>query len=71
MDRDVDLYPAYLIAKRLGVSRQLVHYWVKSGKLKQADSAADGRALYRYADAVRVDREQMRTPQSRRLRLAS
>lgn len=57
MDREDDLYPAFLIARRLGVSRQLVYSWIKQGKLKPAGLAADERALYSYAAAARVERD--------------
>lgn len=63
---DGDLLPGALIAKRLGVSKQLVHWWVKSGKLPQADTARDGRPLYRLLDAALVEREMKRSPYSRR-----
>ena len=55
MDREDDLYPAFMIARRLHVSRQLVYTWTKAGKLQPAGYGVDGRALYSYADAVKVE----------------
>jgi hypothetical protein len=66
VDREVDLYPAFIVARKLGVSRQLVRSWVVSGKLEPAGEGKDGRALYRYADAVKVDRDTRRSPLSTR-----
>lgn len=66
MDRDEDLYPAFLIARRLGVSRQLVYSWTKAGKLRPRDHGADGRPLYSYADAAQVERDTRRSPYSSR-----
>lgn len=63
---DGELLPAVLIAKELGVSKQLVYWWVKAGKLKPADTAPDGRALYSLRDAAIVDRDTQRSPHSRR-----
>lgn len=67
MDQHGDLQPAYLVAKRLGVSRQLVYWWTRSGKLEQADTARDGRALYSLTAAARVERETRRSPLSHRV----
>lgn len=47
--------PVAMVARRLGESRQLVHSWVKSGKLQPAAYAPDGRPLVRYADAAEVE----------------
>lgn len=66
MDQDPDLLPAFLVARGLGVSRQLVYWWVKTGKLKQAGTAADGRPLYSYRAAARVDSKTSRSPLSHR-----
>ena len=63
---DGGLLPAAYIARELDVSKQLVHWWVKSGKLKPAGTAPDGRALYSLADAALVDRDTRRSPHSRR-----
>ncbi len=63
---DGDLKPAFLIARGLGVSRQLVYWWVKTGKLKPAGQGEDGRALYSYRAAARVDRDTSRSPLSHR-----
>jgi hypothetical protein len=67
VDRDPsDLQPAFLIARGLGVSRQLVYWWVRAGKLKKAGTAADGRPLYSYRAAARVDSQTSRSPLSHR-----
>lgn len=63
---DSDLQPAFIIAQRLSVSRQLVYAWTKRGKLEPAGEGADGRPLYSYRDAARVDRDARRSPQSHR-----
>ncbi len=65
--RDPDLKPAFLIARGLRVSRQLVYSWVKSGKLAPAGEGADGRALYSYQAAAVVDRDTKRSPRSHRI----
>lgn len=67
---DSDILPAFAIAKKLNVSRQLVYSWVKAGKLKPVDHAPDGRPLYRYLDAAVVDREARRSPFSHRIAAA-
>jgi hypothetical protein len=61
-----DLLPAFLIARQLTVSRQLVYWWTRSGKLEQAGTARDGRPLYSFAAAARVERETRRSPLSHR-----
>ena len=61
-----DLLPAFLIARQLQVSRQLVYWWVRDGKLKVADTAADGRPLYSFSAAALVERETRRSPRSHR-----
>lgn len=61
-----DLLPAFLIARQLNVSRQLVNWWVRSGKLEASGPAADGRPLYSFIDAARVERETRRSPRSHR-----
>lgn len=61
-----DLLPAFLIARELNVSRQLVYWWVKTGKLAPAGLGSDGRALYSLATAALVDRNTKRSPQSHR-----
>lgn len=61
-----DLLPAFLVARKLGVSRQLVYWWVKAGKLHPAGEAEDGRALYSYRAAAVVERDTRRSPLSRR-----
>lgn len=65
MDRG-DLLPAFLIARHLGVSRQLVYWWTRNGKLEQAGEASDGRPLYSLRQAAAVDRTTKRSPLSHR-----
>jgi len=62
-----DLLPAFLIARQLNVSRQLVNWWVRAGKLAPAGEGADGRPLYSYREAVVVDRDTKRSPRSHRI----
>lgn len=62
-----DLLPAFLIARNLGVSRQLVYWWTRNGKLEAAGKGEDGRPLYSYRAAAQVDRETRRSPLSHRL----
>jgi hypothetical protein len=66
-----DLLPAFLIARQLGVRRQLVYWWVKSGKLSVADTATDGRALYSFSAAAVVERETRHSPRSHRVEASS
>jgi len=61
-----DLLPAFLIARELGVSRQLVYWWTRNGKLDRAGRAADGRPLYSLRQAAGVDRETKHSPLSHR-----
>lgn len=63
---DSDLQPAFSIAKKLGVSRQLVYWWTRNGKLGVAGTAPDGRALYSLRQAAAVDRATKRSPLSHR-----
>lgn len=67
MDQYGDLQPAYLVAKQLGVSRQLVYWWTRSGKLRPVDTAHDGRPLYSMREALMVERETRRSPLSHRV----
>lgn len=60
--------PVAMVARRLGESRQLVHAWVRSGKLRPAGYAADGRPLVRYVDAVEVEARTRNDPRSSRRR---
>jgi hypothetical protein len=64
--RDPDLRPAFLIARDLRVSRQLVYTWIKSGKLTRAAEGANGRALYSLSAAAVVERDTRRSPLSHR-----
>lgn len=58
--------PAFIVARKLGVSRQLLHSWVRSGKLHPADWGRDGRPLYRPLDAAHIEQQTRRSPNSRR-----
>lgn len=58
--------PAAMVARRLGVSRQLLNSWVQSGKLQPAEHTAKGRPLYRTIDAARVESAMRKSRQSRR-----
>lgn len=60
------LLPAFLLARRLGVSRQLVNYWHKNGKLEAAGQGVDGRPLFRLLDGARLEADMRANPQSRR-----
>lgn len=62
---DGDLLPAFLIAKEVGVSRQLVYWWVKTGRLEKAGEH-NGRALYSLTAAARLDKAMRHSPLSRR-----
>lgn len=66
MDQEGDLQPGYRIARKLGVSRQLVNSWRASGKLKPAGLGADGRPLYSLAAAILVERDTRRSGYSHR-----
>jgi len=69
---DGDLLPAALVAKRLGVSKQLVYWWVRTGKLERAATAADGRRpLYSLRSAAEVDKATSRSPYSHRVTSAA
>jgi predicted site-specific integrase-resolvase len=65
VDQD-DLLPAFLIARRLGVSRQLVYWWTRNGKLDAVGEGEDGRPLYSLSIAAAVERDMRRSPLSRR-----
>ena len=57
--------PAYKAAEWCNVSRQLFSWWVRTGKLKPVDHI--GRTpLYRYRDALEVEKQMRRSAQSRR-----
>lgn len=60
--------PAFMIARKLRVSRQLVNYWRTSGKLAQAGEGADGRPLYRLLDAAVLEAKMRNDPKSSRKR---
>lgn len=63
-DLDAKL-PAHLAAAQVGVSRQLVNWWRRSGKLKPAAKASRG-YVYRLGDVLEVERDTRRSPNSRR-----
>lgn len=67
---DPSLLPAFLIARRLGVSRQLVYWWKTKGHLPQAGTAEDGRPLYDLRVAARLEASMRRSPQSHRAMVA-
>lgn len=56
MDLDT-LLPAPLARLRVGVSRQLFHYWCRTGALQPAATTTDGRPLYRHRDILTVERD--------------
>lgn len=58
--------PAWFICAQLNVSKQTVNYWVSAGKLSPVACDGRGRPLYRYGDAVEVERETRRSGKSRR-----
>ena len=53
--------PAAMVARRLGVSRQLFADWVRRGKLSPAAHGPNGRPLYRLIDAAEVERQTRRS----------
>jgi DNA-binding transcriptional MerR regulator len=57
-----------MVARRLGVSRQLLRSWATSGKLQPAGYAPDGRPLYRLVDAAEVEQQTRNDPRSSRRR---
>jgi hypothetical protein len=62
--------PAWYIAQQLGVSQQLIRWWVTSGKLDVI--GRNGRSpLYDWHQAVRVERDTRQHPQSRRQLLSA
>lgn len=60
------LLPANLAAARVRVSRQLLNWWRRTGKLTPAAADRTGRPLYRLGDVVQVERQTRRSPQSHR-----
>lgn len=63
---DPSLLPAFLIARRLGVSRQLVYWWKVKGHLPQAGTGEDGRPLFDVRVAGALEAAMRRSPQSHR-----
>jgi hypothetical protein len=63
------LLPAYLVAKVVGVTRQVFNYWRKVGKVVAAGVDKTGRALYRLRDALVVEAD-TRARSGRRIRPA-
>lgn len=67
MYEDFDaLLPASLAARRANVSRQLVNYWRRTGKLQPVAVDQRGRPLYRHGDVLNVERATRRSPHSHR-----
>jgi hypothetical protein len=64
------LLPAFLIARRLGVSKQLVYWWKTKGHLEPAGTGDDGRPLYDLRAASRIEATMRRSPQSHRAMVA-
>lgn len=64
------LLPAFLIARRLGVSKQLVYWWKTKGHLEPAAEGDDGRPLYDLRVASRLEAAMRRSPQSHRTMVA-
>ena len=63
-DMDAKL-PAHLAAAMVGVSRQLVNYWRRAGKI--APVAHAGRSpLYRLGDVLEAESAARRSPRSHR-----
>lgn len=56
--------PAAMVARRLGVSRQLFADWVRRGKLQPAEHGPNGRPLYRLIDAAEAERQTRRSDQA-------
>ncbi len=68
LDSPTALLPAFMIARKVQVSKQLVSTWVKSEKLKPAGEGADGRPLYRLMDAWQLEAAMRNNPRSSRRR---
>lgn len=60
------LLPAFMLAEKLGVTKQLIYYWRKSGKLSPAAEGMDGRPLYRLLDGQRLEARMRNNPRSSR-----
>lgn len=57
MDHDPEALPAFLCARRCGVSRQLFHSWVRRGLITPVGNGRDGRPLYDLRQALTVERD--------------
>lgn len=65
--RHIDAHlPAALVARRVGVSRQLLYAWIKAGDLTAIRTAPDGRALYHVRQALEVNRDKKLSGRSHR-----
>lgn len=65
MEDQQTLLPGHLAAARAGVSKQLLHYWRRAGRLPVAEYR-DGRPLYRIRDVLEAERATRNSPHSRR-----
>lgn len=57
--------PAHLAAATVGVSRQLLNWWRRSGKLKPVDNSGR-QPLYRLGDVFHVEATTRNSPRSHR-----
>lgn len=64
-DMDARL-PAHLAAATVGVSRQLLNWWRRSGKLKPV-GVRGRQPLYRLGDVFHVEAATRRSPRSHRV----
>lgn len=62
--RDYDaLFPAAFLARRVGVSRQLFNYWVRSDKIApRGRDPLTGHPTYRYGDAIELEAVMRNSP---------
>jgi hypothetical protein len=58
--------PGWFICRQLDITKQTLNYWVASGKLTPTASDSHGRPLYRYGDALEIERQTRHSPNSRR-----
>ncbi len=57
MNPDEVNLPAFLCARRCGVTRQLFYTWIRRGLITQAGTGRDGRPLYDVRHALAVERD--------------
>ena len=70
MHEDFDaLLPATLAAQRVGVSRQLLHYWCRTGRLKPSGTATGGQPRFRLGDVLAAEAAARSVPRGRRSRI--